>query len=53
MTARGKHRQFRITVMLGNTGADRRTLDMLGLLAAETPAKILGLFIEDIELLGR
>ena len=52
MTARGKHRQFRITVMLGNTGADRRTLDMLGLLAAETPAKILGLFIEDIELLG-
>jgi hypothetical protein len=52
MSARGNHRQFRITVMLGNTDADRRTLDMLGLLAAETPVKILGLFIEDIELLG-
>ena len=52
MTAPGKHLQFRITVMLSNTDADRAALDMLGLLAAETPAEILGLFMEDIELLS-
>ena len=52
MTAPGKHLHIRITVMLGNTDADRAALEMLGLLAAETPAEILGLFMEDIELLS-
>ena len=52
MTTPDKQLQFRITVMLGSTDADRSALDMLGLLAAETPAEILGLFMEDIELLS-
>jgi len=47
-----KRLQFRITVMLGNNDADRTALEMLNLLAAETPGEILGLFMEDIELLS-
>jgi nucleotide-binding universal stress UspA family protein len=52
MTGPGKHLHVRITVMLGNTDGDRIALEMLGLLTAETPAEILGLFMEDIELLS-
>ena len=43
--------RVRITVMLGSSGADRTTLEMLGLLTTETPAEILGLFLEDPELM--
>lgn len=42
----------RITVMLGSSSADRTTLELLSLLVAETPAEILGLFLEDPELLA-
>jgi len=52
MTTPGKHLQFRITVMFGSTDADRTALEMLSLLTAETPAEILGLFLEDSELLS-
>jgi nucleotide-binding universal stress UspA family protein len=52
MTSAGNHLHIRITVMLGSTDTDRATLEMLSLLAAETPAEILGLFMEDIELLS-
>jgi nucleotide-binding universal stress UspA family protein len=52
VTGPGKHLHARITVMLGNTDADRAALEMLSLLAAETPAEILGLFMEDIQLLS-
>jgi len=52
MTSPRERLQVRITVMFGNTDADRTALDMLGLLAAETPAEILGLFVEDSELLS-
>jgi len=48
----GKRLQVRITVMFGNTDADRSALEMLGLLTAETPSEILGLFMEDSELLS-
>jgi nucleotide-binding universal stress UspA family protein len=51
MARPGKRLQLRITVMLGNTDADRTALEMLGQLTAETPAQILGLFMEDIDLL--
>lgn len=44
--------RVRITVMLGSSGADRTTLEMLGLLTTETPAEILGLFLEDPELMA-
>ena len=52
MTNPGKGLQVRITVMFGNTDADRSALEMLGLLTAETPSEILGLFMEDSELLS-
>jgi nucleotide-binding universal stress UspA family protein len=52
MTDPGKRLQVRITVMFGNTDADRSALEMLGLLTAETPSEILGLFMEDSELLS-
>jgi nucleotide-binding universal stress UspA family protein len=52
MTDSREHLHIRITVMLGSTDADRAALEMLGLLTAETPAEILGLFMEDIELLS-
>ena len=52
MTDSGEHLHIRITVMLGSTDADRAALEMLDLLTAETPAEILGLFMEDIELLS-
>jgi len=51
MARPGKRLQVRITVMLGNTDADRRALEMLGQLTAETPAEILGLFMENMDLL--
>jgi len=44
--------RMRITVMLGSSSADRTTLELLSLLVAETPAEILGLFLEDPELLA-
>lgn len=44
--------RMRITVMLGCSDADRTTLEILSLLTAETPAEILGLFLEDPELLA-
>ena len=44
--------RVRITVMLGSSDADRTTLELLSLLTAETPAEILGLFLEDSELLA-
>jgi hypothetical protein len=44
--------RVRITVMLGSSDADRTTLEILGLLTAETRAEILGLFLEDPELLA-
>jgi nucleotide-binding universal stress UspA family protein len=52
MTDPREHLQARITVMLGNRDADHTALEMLGLLTAETPSEILGLFMEDIELLS-
>lgn len=44
--------RVRITVMLGSSDADRSTLEILDLLTTETPAEILGLFLEDPELLA-
>jgi len=44
--------RMRITVMLGSSDADRTTLEILSLLTTETPAEILGLFLEDPELLA-
>lgn len=44
--------RVRITVMLGSSNADRTTLEILSLLTTETPAEILGLFLEDPELLA-
>ena len=38
-------------VMLGSIESDRAALEALGLLAGRTPAEILGMFVEDIELL--
>ena len=52
MSNPGKPLHARITVMLGSSDADRTALEMLSLLAAETSAEILGLFMEDIELLS-
>jgi hypothetical protein len=45
------HHRARIMVMLGSIESDRAALDALGLLAGRTPAEILGMFVEDIELL--
>ena len=44
--------RVRITVMLGSTDTDRNALEILNLLVAETPAEILGLFLEDMDLLA-
>ena len=44
--------RIRVTVMLGNSLTDRDTLAVLELLQPESPAEILGLFIEDSELLS-
>jgi hypothetical protein len=44
-------RRARIVVMLGSVESDRAALDALSLLAGKTPAEILGMFVEDIELL--
>lgn len=52
MTTASKHLHIRITVMLSSSDADRAALEMLSLLTAETPAEILGLYMEDIELLS-
>jgi nucleotide-binding universal stress UspA family protein len=38
-------------VMLGNLESDRATLEALSVLAGRSPADILGMFVEDIELL--
>ncbi len=51
-TPASKRMQIRITVMLGNTETNRTALEILSLLAAESPGEILGLFMEDIELLS-
>jgi len=45
------HRRARILVMLGSTESDRAALEALRLLADTPPAEILGMFVEDIELL--
>jgi hypothetical protein len=45
------HRRVRILVMLGSLESDRAALETLSLLAGRTPAEILGMFVEDIELL--
>lgn len=39
-------------VMLGSIESDRAALEALSLLAGKTPAEILGMFVEDIELLA-
>jgi hypothetical protein len=44
-------RRARILVMLGSIESDRAALDALRLLAGRTPSEILGMFVEDIELL--
>jgi len=46
-----EQRRARILVMLGSIESDRAALNALSLLAGETPAEILGMFVEDIELL--
>jgi len=46
------HRRARILVMLGSLESDRAALEALSLLAGRTPAEILGMFVEDIELLS-
>jgi hypothetical protein len=45
-------RRSRILVMLGSIESDRAALDALSLLAGKTPTEILGMFVEDIELLA-
>lgn len=52
MNSPADNMQVRITVMLGSSDADRTTLEILSLLTMETPAEILGLFLEDPELLA-
>lgn len=44
--------RLRITVLLAATGRDDSALELLKLLASDTPAEILGLFVEDINLLN-
>lgn len=44
-------RRARILVLLGSIESDRAALDALSLLAEKTPSEILGMFVEDIELL--
>ena len=44
--------RIRVTVMLGNSLTDRDTLAVLELLQPESPAEVLGLYIEDSELLS-
>jgi nucleotide-binding universal stress UspA family protein len=46
------HRRARILVMLGSIESDRAALEALSLLAVRTPAEILGMFVEDTELLS-
>jgi hypothetical protein len=52
MAAKAAERQVRVTIMLGNSLTDRDTLAVLELLQPESPAEILGLYIEDSELLS-
>jgi nucleotide-binding universal stress UspA family protein len=52
MSRPAKPLQARITIMLGNSDADRSALEMLSVLTAETPAEIIGLFMEDVDLLA-
>jgi hypothetical protein len=51
MPATDAQHRSRILVMLGSVESDRAALDALSLLAGKTPAEILGMFVEDIELL--
>jgi hypothetical protein len=46
-----KQRRARILVMLGSIDSDRAALDALSRLAGKTPTAILGMFVENIELL--
>jgi hypothetical protein len=46
------HRRARILVMLSSIESDRAALEALSLLAGGNPAEILGLFVEDVELLS-
>jgi nucleotide-binding universal stress UspA family protein len=51
MAAPDKHPRPRIMVMLGNLESDRAALEALSVLAGSSPADILGMFVEDIDLL--
>jgi hypothetical protein len=52
MPATDKRPRARILVMLGSIESDRAALNALSRLAGKTPAEILGMFVEDIELLA-
>jgi nucleotide-binding universal stress UspA family protein len=52
MSETDTHRRARILVMLGSIESDRAALEALSLLAGRTPAEILGMFVEDSELLS-
>ena len=45
------HPRARIMVMLGDLESDRAALEALGVLAGNSPSDILGMFVEDAELL--
>lgn len=51
MPAPDTHPRARIMVMLGNLESDRAALDALSVLAGSSPSDILGMFVEDAELL--
>jgi len=51
-SARDEDRVQRITLLLGDTESTRSALELLTLLAEAQPAEVLGLFVEDSDLLG-
>jgi len=52
IAAQDKHRVQRITLLLGDGESTRSALELLTLLAEEQSAEVLGLFVEDSDLLG-